>query len=926
MWYCAGNGRDDTNPNDAALSVFTGTNETKGVKYFGEICRGQKRFFVKMGNSVQYTYPRDIAEANAAGTGQGVDPTGNGSQQDPEDANDVMPHCHILNGWGPGTGSFVGCIAYVFYYGVFWPIKWFAGIMGNLFDFFLGYSLDDASYRADFAVRGWQLVRDISNIFFIIILVWTGLSAALGIGSISMKKVVPALIINALIINFSLFATRIVIDISNIGARLFYNVIQVEKKDDTTGQMVSANNDGPGGYKPLSEKIISGFDPQRIFKPNLLTPRGLAVSDNSIGDDSKEREDPLNTNSYATSFVIISIIAAMIVFAIAMMFWKTTFFFLGRTIGLYIAMIFSPFAFLTRDNMPIVGGIKELSWKSWWGDLSKYAILAPIFMFFLYIVYLVINSGFADVIITRDLNGGLMETVINICIPLLIIYFLVKQGVDIAKNYAGKIGESIQGFVNKTVGGAGGIIGGGVGLAAGGAAFLGRNVLARPLDVVAKKTGLQNWAAANQSNSRLARWTNAAINKNKTGSWDVRNAGLKVGKKEYNLGGTLNKGIGMFGEKPVDKISSVVGLGKEKKGIQQLDKERVKKRVESIKKELSFEHLSDDEAKAAWETIKQKKIKAYAKNWEKNASTEEKQKVESFVQAAKDAKGKFDQAEKDLSNVTKNGTQYEITLAQNKYNALKEEYQKKEKELVDKKGDGEKERLDKYGEIKNAKTLASAMRAEYAEKLRKSSFWMKDNKIKEIPVRGIGLSTAALTAASNYIPGVGTAVGAALATYIQSNADVMDAATKAIIDEHKKSTGKGSKLAKLMEKLTKANKDIQDAVNHEANKDKTYAGKKVDDLSMDDIEDALSEAMAEHQVEIDGLTDKLRSESDPIERKNMEKERAKLREKINRWRKAQENREKAQEDIDKHNEGRKKEEEGKEKKGGDNDNKGEEEK
>lgn len=523
LWYCASKdgGLGNLAGNDDALEDVTAA--VDNIRVFG-FCDSEHLAYIRAAG-LQFTIPQNQAEIDAGNAGA----TGANLESNSGHKTDVMPNCHIINGWGPGSGSFVGCIAFLFYYGVFWPISWFAGIMGNLFDFFLGYTLDDASYRAEFVVTGWKLVRDISNIFFIVILVWVGLATALGIPKVSMKKVVPQLIVNALIINFSLFGTRVLVDISNVAARLFYNTISVcegKCRDDNADGQIDNPKKGSTQYKPLSEKIVSAFDPQRIFTPELLTNKGFTESKLEEGTQDGDKEDPLNKNSYATIFVIISIIAAFIMFAIAMMFWKTAFFFLGRTIGLYVSMIFAPFAVLTMGEMPLIGGIKQLSWKDWWSNFVQYVLLAPVFVFFLYIVYSFINTDFLKIVAGRDTDGlfggSFMPVIISISVPLLIVYTMIKQGVKIAETFSGQIGAMVQkaaigGSLAATV----------AGVASGGIAAVGRGTIGRigasmaNSQTLRKLSGSDNWFARQIGNTGVRLGEKGA-----SATFDARNTSL----------------------------------------------------------------------------------------------------------------------------------------------------------------------------------------------------------------------------------------------------------------------------------------------------------------------------------------------------------------------------------------------------------------
>ncbi len=558
IWYCAGEFSGEPLPAD---------DSSDGIRQFKNLCGAGHPYF-KIAESTQFRMPQTIQDALNQ-TPATVDQINTSPR-----VGGPLPECGVTSG-----DLFVGCIARLVYYLIYIPIEWFAGLMGNLFDFFLGYSLDDSSYRADFAVRGWQIVRDISNIFFIIILVWTGLSAVFNTEKTNLKRVVPMLILNALLINFSLFATRVVIDMSNIVARVFYSTIEITEKIDG----VEKPKEGIVGYKPLSEKIVSSFNPQKIFSTAVLTQ---AETQQRVGQGNLAKSG----SAQAGYFIIVSLLAALILFAIAMMFWKTAFFFLGRVIGLYIAMIFAPFAFLTKGNMPIVSNIKELSWDNWVKDLINYALLAPIFVFFLYIIYSFIQSDFIKTY-QSDITSSFFETIIFIAIPMLIVYFMIDQGVKIAKTYAGKIGEMVQTYATKAAGFAGGA-------ALGATALVGGRVVGAAASKL-NESRAGSWLRDKAANNRLARVALGGLNAASAGSYDVRQTG--IGKTLFKQMGvdTDQKGLNVF-------RGAGLGLGTDqRKGGFEAD---VKRRQEFQEKEAKLleEKMSDDQIKKYNEKQKKK--------------------------------------------------------------------------------------------------------------------------------------------------------------------------------------------------------------------------------------------------------------------------------------------------------------------------------
>jgi hypothetical protein len=137
-----------------------------------------------------------------------------------------------------GTGTFEGCLVSGFYYLILVPSGWFAYQSGRLFDFFMAYSLDSNSYtggNGDFVNQGWAVIRDIANVLFIFTLLYIAITHILQAGTSGTKKLLTGLIVAALLINFSLFFSKIIIDGGNILARVFYNNIEVTYDDHPDG-------------------------------------------------------------------------------------------------------------------------------------------------------------------------------------------------------------------------------------------------------------------------------------------------------------------------------------------------------------------------------------------------------------------------------------------------------------------------------------------------------------------------------------------------------------------------------------------------------------------------------------------------------------------------------------------------------------------
>ena len=716
LWYCAaGTGASAAGAYKAAN--ITTTNPTT----FGTLCNGSSYF--QIGQPLPVTIP-----ATAAGVQQQAAASQQALAAAPSYTT-KLPACSVVP-WG--TGTINGCAAQVAY-GIYQLTAWVAGLFGELFDFFIGYSVSSASYSYPFVITGWTLVRDISNIFFIIIMVYTGFTAVFDTASTSMKKVVPALIINALLINFSLFFTHVVIDISNITARIFYDQMVVCKQTDAASGNCTAANEltGTGGYPQLSVKIVSSFDPQNMFKSSILNPPTTSTDGAQIlTQKAATALTPTNQadsdRDVADYYAIVSLVAAGIMILIAIMFFKVSFLFIGRVVGLYICMIFSPFAFLSR-GIPAFGKIQRFKWDDWLKELSSYAMMAPIFIFFLYIIYTFLSSNFVQQIGVQALaSSGFFQTVMSIGIPMLIIYFLLRAAQSAAEGMSGEIGKYIQkvgeqatGFVAGT---ALGIATGGASLAGTGAAGVFKLSDQKRNDLEAKKAagGFSGQMAALQLKS--SDWTQKQ-------TFDARNT------KAVQF---LNKN---FGTTPNNALVGGLGFGSDRtkggrEGQIKRSESKTKEEINSIK--TGF--IKDSDAVDFW--YKHLKTKKMEKRLDREAEALYAEKYKTKV-------------------VDKNSAEFKTE----KENAIKA-----------------------YGNVTNNKQLTQALRTEYASTI------LNTSTVENI-AQSMGGGGVASIVTGGLSTGLGVLAGAGLALGGGTDQQGKDRAAKTFLGEEKKRREKLQKLS-----------------------------------------------------------------------------------------------------------------------------------
>jgi hypothetical protein len=416
-----------------------------------------------------------------------------------------------------------GCIAQFFL--IVWEVS--AKIMelaGKLLDFFMFYSLNSSAYTSAFIQEGWGIIRDVANIFFILVLLYIAIKTILNLNVSNNKKLIGAVIIVALIINFSLFFTQVVIDSSNILAKVFYTKITSTNADGTTTE------EGSGGEKAIAVKLVSGFNPQSIIKTN----------------------DDLESIGRGMYIFIILIMIFLTLYC-AYMFFVVSILFIGRVVSLWIAMIFAPFAFLSyavpSDKIPF-------NHKQWWKDLLESAFMAPIFLFFLYIIILFIKLG-RDAAISYGSNTSpdTMIKIMGVIIPFAIIFLMLTRAKKLAVSFSGELGA----MLSKIGGMATSFVGGGVvGFAAGALAKGGRATIGRAGSALANSAGVKNLASS--------KWAIPKFFGNK-----LMDAGKATSKASFDA-----RGLSVAG-KTLASTGLKVGQGK-KGGFEQTKKEQIEKR------------------------------------------------------------------------------------------------------------------------------------------------------------------------------------------------------------------------------------------------------------------------------------------------------------------------------------------------------------
>lgn len=418
-------------------------------------------YYARLSNLSNASLSTTTAQTSAPGT----------TTQDPSSGEtggtSTLPPCALFSAdtWG-------GCMARIIYYIFFVPTSFLFSLSGQLMDFSMAYTLNSANYGkttdgSSFVEKGWTITRDLSNILFIVMLMYIAINIILGRGDD--KKLLGTIILIGLVINFSLFFARVVIDASNILGKIFYDNMGIE-----TNSEAYINNPWIGeGDKSISIAIVSNFNPQKLFS------QAGTLKLNTKSGVTEEVSAP-----DAGPFIIITLIMSIINLFGMYIFFIVAFILIGRVIGLWLLMIFAPIAFISYIMPKSSSGVlKKMHYSQWWPELFKQSFLVPIFLFMLYLILLFVNTGFLKGFKTFDntTTGGILDVIV----PLIIITFLLKAAKDIATDMSGDIGKAFAS--------AGSAIGGlALGGALGGYAKLGRATVGKLGQRVAESETMMN--------------------------------------------------------------------------------------------------------------------------------------------------------------------------------------------------------------------------------------------------------------------------------------------------------------------------------------------------------------------------------------------------------------------------------------------------
>ncbi len=332
--------------------------------------------------------------------------------------------------------------------GVSW-LLWFAGIVFNFSIIVLVIHMKDVLNSIPAIFDVWKVLRDFANMFFIFILLYISINTILGVPG--WKKMLTNVILVALFINFSFFATGLLIDASNIFSLQFYNGFAgANCTGKYTGDLEKADG-------CMSYKIVSALKLQSIYDIS-----GATTTTQDGGTMAALSAAGNNANANLAKFIISIIAGSLLMVIAAGIFIASAILIFWRFVELLVLLMISPIAFA----FIVIPSTKEY-WNEWWNRLVKNLTFAPAYFMFLWICFKVIGSGglaaklgatstFQSAFSSGADPKGVFALLANyIIIILLLGYSLVlatklggagvKQATAAAKGFQGFVGRNTVG-------------------------------------------------------------------------------------------------------------------------------------------------------------------------------------------------------------------------------------------------------------------------------------------------------------------------------------------------------------------------------------------------------------------------------------------------------------------------------------------------
>ncbi len=226
---------------------------------------------------------------------------------------------------------------------------------------------------------GWEITRDVANIFFIFILLVIAIATILRLESYGAKQLLPKLIIIALLINFSLVIAFTVVDASNILALAFIKEISKPSISENIATVLQLG-------KITDTQFITDehypIDPTKSLSAGMETTIKTQLNQPFTRDKEIIKATPVENNEldelvikffWQATILILQLTLIFVFVALSVML-------LVRSVALIVIFVLAPLGFLATI-LPATRGYAN----QWWKKLFQWSFFFPASAFMMYL-------------------------------------------------------------------------------------------------------------------------------------------------------------------------------------------------------------------------------------------------------------------------------------------------------------------------------------------------------------------------------------------------------------------------------------------------------------------------------------------------------------------------------------------------------------
>lgn len=303
----------------------------------------------------------------------------------------------------------------------------------------LGLTLNADVVNGTAVKVGWVITRDFTNLGFVIAILIVAIATMLRFENYSYKRLLPNLIIAALLVNFSLSIAGIFIDASGVVSNFF---------------VYKATPSGQGGQADFATNLANAFQLNKIQQVETAEGFGQKIEGQS---------------GIASLMMVIISLFFVTLFSLIGTFTMLTFagLIIIRYIALTMLLILLPLAILSW----VFGNYRGL-WGEWLKKFGDWLLFLPISLFFVYLSVLITsnlskNSQFHRQAVDLGLESQsvwdsaelLIKNFFQVTGDMIVIIGLLMGGLIVAKKFSEISSHEItktitgwgQGYINRSV-------------------------------------------------------------------------------------------------------------------------------------------------------------------------------------------------------------------------------------------------------------------------------------------------------------------------------------------------------------------------------------------------------------------------------------------------------------------------------------------